>query len=168
MQIFSRLNFHGLKLIALSLMTVFVVTACAGQPAYRAAERGGFGYSERQITEEQYRVNFKARGDNIGMAVDYAMLRAAEITLERGYDWFRVTNRETFVDRERVSSSHVGFGMGYPGPFTRYHLGMTLGDGRSEVEVNLEIRLGRGPVPDDENVFKASEVFENLRPRDAD
>ena len=85
MQIFSRLNFHGLKLIALSLMTVFVVTACAGQPAYRAAERGGFGYSERQITEEQYRVNFKARGDNIGMAVDYAMLRAAEITLERGY-----------------------------------------------------------------------------------
>ena len=30
---------------------------------------------------------------------------------------FGLTNRETFVDRERVSSSHVGFGMGYPGPF---------------------------------------------------
>lgn len=163
---FSKFKTPTVKFFGLGLGLVLFLSACAGQPAYRAAERGGFGYSERQITDEQYRVNFKARGDNIGMAVDYAMLRAAEITLERGYDWFRVTNRETFVDRERVSSSHVGFGMGYPGPFTRYHLGMTLGDGRSEVEVNLEIRLGRGPVPDDENVFKASEVFENLRPRD--
>lgn len=159
-----------LKFIGLMVSTVLFLSACAGQPAYREAQRGGFGYSERQITDEQFRVNFKARGDNIGMALDYAMLRASELTLERGYDWFRVTSRETFVDRERVSNSHIGFGTGYPygrrGPSTNYHLGLTLGDGRSEVEVNLEIRLGRGPLPDDENVYKASEVFENLRPRD--
>ena len=72
----------GLKLIALSLMTVFVVTACAGQPALPGSVSVvALAIPNVKLRKEQYRVNFKARGDNIGMAVVItAMLRAAEIT----------------------------------------------------------------------------------------
>ncbi|WP_241973616.1 CC0125/CC1285 family lipoprotein [Aliidiomarina shirensis] len=142
-----------------------VLTACAGQPDYRAAENGGFGYSERQLTDNQYRVNFKARGDDTGAAMDYAMLRASELTLENEFEWFVVSSRETFVDRERVTNNNFGFGFGYGfRPRSSYHLGMTLGDGRKEVAVNLEIRMGTGEMPESDQAYNAAELFENLRP----
>ena len=58
-------------------MTVFVVTACAGQPAYRAAEPWWLWlFRNVKLRKSNTGVNFKARGDNIGMAVDYAMTSA--------------------------------------------------------------------------------------------
>ncbi|EGN74987.1 hypothetical protein A28LD_1449 [Idiomarina sp. A28L] len=166
MRIFMKQNLmqgHFGKVIVVTM--ALLLSACAGQPDYRAAERGGFGYSERQLTENQYRVNFKARGDDTGAAMDYAMLRASELTLENGYEWFVVTSRETFVDRERVTNNNFGFGFGY-GFRSRssYHLGMTLGDGRKEVAVNLEIRMGRGEIPESDQAYNAAELFENLQP----
>src|SRR5690554_2498711 len=90
------------KLSHLMLLTgtALLMAACASQPAYRAADNGGYGYSHRQLTENQYRVHFRSKGDDTGRAMDYAMLRASELTLEKGYDWFDVASRDTLVDRQ--------------------------------------------------------------------
>lgn len=161
------------------LMLIGAMTACSSQQAYRAADRSGFGYTERQITEDQYRINFKARGDDTGRAMDYAMLRASELTMQQGYDWFDIASRDTLVNRERVTPAvHTGFGVGYQTvrdcglltcrtyqrPTRQYHTGMHLGDGRSEVEVIMEIRMGKGMRPGNDQSYDAREVFQHLRP----
>lgn len=153
--------------------------ACASQPDYRAAENGGYGYTEQQLSNDQYRVSFRSRGDDTGLAMDYAMLRASELTMEKGYDWFDIASRETLVDRERVDS---GFSTGagvtyttvqdcgllgcrtYQRPSQSYHTGMHLGDERSEVEVIMEIRMGNGIRPSGEQNYDAREVYQNLKP----
>ena len=81
------------------ILVVLFMAGCASQPDYREATQGGFGYTESQMSETQYRVHFKAKGSDKAKAMDYAMLRAAELTLLKGYDWFVVTDRETMVDK---------------------------------------------------------------------
>lgn len=171
-----------LQIAALFLMA-WALTACSSASPYRAADGSGFGYSERKITENHYRVNFKARGDNTTLAMDYALLRASELTLEEEYDWFQVVNRETFVNRERVSSgSSFGAGAGYETirdctplgcrvyrrPVRSYHMGIALGDDRSVVETVLEVRMGRGVRPEEGQTFDAREVYNNLKPESSD
>lgn len=162
--------------LALTLLTL--LTACA-QPAYRSANGNGFGYTQQQLTQDQYRINFKARGDDTGKAMDYALLRASELALENDYEWFTVNDRQILVDRERVADySEVGVGVGfetvqscgllscrsYRRPVTQYQTNVFLGDRRSEVEVALEVLMGNGRMPANGESFDASEVFKNLKP----
>ncbi|HDZ07807.1 CC0125/CC1285 family lipoprotein [Pseudohongiella sp.] len=168
------------KLALIALVAVSLLTACASQPDYRAADGRGYGYTEQQLSSDQYRVSFKARGDDTGLAMDYAMLRASELTLEEGYDWYDIASRETLVDRERVDPG-VSAGAGityttvkdcgllgcrtYQRPSQSYHTGMHLGDERSDVEVIMEIRLGNGMRPSGEQSYDAREVYQNLKPQ---
>lgn len=161
------------------LLIAFFLVACASQSEYREADSRGYGYTERQLSDDHYRIHFKARGDDTGAAMDYAMLRASEVTMEREHDWFRVVNRETLVDREnRSSGARTGAGAryetvqdcglltcrSYQRPVQHYETGMRLGDGNREVEVILEIRTGTGIRPEADQSFDAREVYENLRP----
>ena len=147
-----------------TLVMAMTLAACASQPAYRAAENGGYGYSETKLTDTQYRVYFKGKGSDKTKAMDYAMLRAAEITLDQGYDWFVVANRETMVDREKVSMEpEIGFSKRYTRVTdcglvtcrTSYYPESTLSTGiyvggreKSVIESALDIQLGRGTRPD--------------------
>ncbi|RUO63747.1 CC0125/CC1285 family lipoprotein [Pseudidiomarina insulisalsae] len=157
-----------------------LLTACATQPDYRPAEDGGYGYNETKITETNYQVEFKARGTDKGAAMNYALLRAGEVTLNNGYDWFVITHRSTSVDKETV----YGTGYDYMAPgdmvtycsvvrcYTRYyprsafHAGIHVG-GRtdSDIQVSLDIKLGSGPQPDSKYSYDASEVVANLKPK---
>ncbi len=163
----------------LSLLFAGLLTACTSQSDYRAANGSGFGYTERQISADQYRVNFKARGDDTGRATDYAMLRASELTIEKGYDWFDIASRDTLVNREQVTPAvQTGFDSGsvivqdcglltcrtYQRPTRQYHTSMYLGDSRSEVEIIMEIRMGTGVRPSNTQSYDALEVFRNLKP----
>ena len=166
-------------LAILVFLTAGLLTACASQPDYRAADGRGYGYTEQKLSDDQYRVNFKARGDDTALAMDYAMLRASELTMENGYDWFDIASRDTLVDRQRVEPG-VSTGVGvtyttvqdcglltcrtYQRPNQQYHTGMHLGDERSDVEVIMEIRMGRGIQPNGEQVYEAREVYQNLKP----
>ena len=119
--------------VLLGTLMVLVLAACATSP-YRAADGRGFGYSERQLSDDQYRVHFRVMGDNTSQALDYAMLRASELTLMNGYDWFDIGSRDTLVDKQPVAqdlTTAVGFGTDL-----------------REVEVIMEIRMGKGIRPD--------------------
>lgn len=48
------------------------------------------GYSELELSPETYQVSFSGREITSAKAQDYALLRAAELTLERGHRYFFV------------------------------------------------------------------------------
>lgn len=159
---------------------MMLLGGCASQPDYREASKGGFGYSESKLSDTQYRIHFKARGSDKAKAMDYAMLRAAEVTLENGYDWFVVNDRETLVDKESVQSSpQVGFSQRYTQvrecglatcrtsrhPSTQFQTGIFVGGSdKSEIESILSIETGKGTRPDSGSSFDARDVKENLMP----
>lgn len=160
-------------------LTSLVLLACSSQPAYRAAEgEGGYGYNETQLSDTQYRVTFKARGTDKNMATNYAMLRAAEVTLMNDFDWFVISHRETTIDKETVrnpdwsytNSREMVTYCSATGCYTRsypssaFSAGIHVG-GRtdSDIAVNLEIRMGNGKQPDTNHSYNAKQVRDNLQ-----
>ena len=105
-----------------------------------------------------------------------ALLRAADLTVEQGYDWFEVTQR--YVDGLPDSgggvrpSLNVGYGGGrYDGPYGPYSssgVGVGIGfnfQGPSHTSSTLEIVMGRGGPPSHADVYDARSVQQNLRAR---
>lgn len=170
---------NKLKQIMTLAGVAILLAACASQPAYRVADEGGYGYTDRQLTEDQYRIHFRGRGDDTGRAMDYAMLRASELTLEKGFDWFDIASRDTLVDREQAPVT-TGTTMGvsyatvqdcgllscttYYRPVPQYHTSVSMGNPRSEVEVIMEVRMGKGVRPSDQNSYDARELYSRLKP----
>jgi len=166
-----------MKIHAVIVFALLLATGCASQSAYKPASGSGYGYQESQISENRYRVTFKARGDERDQAMDYTLLRAAELTLLKGYDWFVVVNRETLIDRKETEMQS-GFSSGdrvitrdcgllgcttrsYSTPPT-YSAGVSTG-GHSRTESVLEIRMGRGVRPSSGDSYDALSVRDNLQ-----
>ena len=163
------------------VLAVLIMAGCASQPDYRQAKKGGFGYTESKLSDTQYRVHFKAKGSDKGKAMDYAMLRAAELTLLEGYDWFVVTDREPLVDKETVQATPTaGFSQRYARvtecgvltcrtsyhPTTQFETGVFVGGSQqSEIESILSIEMGKGTRPTSATSFDAREVRDNLQPK---
>src|SRR5262245_26004202 len=78
-----------------SIVMAIAATACATAPTpyAPAARAGGYGYSDTPIENDRYRVTFRTSSGGYSRASDMALLRAADLTLQRGYDWFAVTQR---------------------------------------------------------------------------
>lgn len=100
---------------------------------------------------------------------DYALLRASDLTLAQGYEWFRVTER--FMSRSEPNpGARLSIGTG-GGPFGR-HGGVGLGLGTSfdlgggpALAQTLEIVMGKGPRPDSGDVYDARDVRQSIAPR---
>lgn len=160
-----------------ALVIVLFLGACAAPPAYRPADGGGYGYRESQIADNRYRISFKMRGDKRFEAMDYALLRAAELTLIAGYDWFVIANRQVDGEKQQLQSK-VGASrtqnlqrscglLGcttYSRPTTAHGAEIGVGN-KSESEVIVEIRLGKGVRPTEGDSYDALEVRDNLRIR---
>lgn len=88
--------------IGILAASVLTVAACASGADYRpASHSGGAGYSSQQIESNRYRVSYTGdRNDNAQDVRDRALLRAAELTLEKGGDWFEITASSTNEDME--------------------------------------------------------------------
>ena len=153
--------------ISIMLLITTLLAACSSQPAYRAAQGNGFGYSEQQISDNYYRVSFKARGDDNGKARAYAMRRAAELTQTQGYDWFVIVQNDSTTERQTAASQlSTGYRQttvrdcGLLGCRSRtiqqpeYSASLSAGD-REQVEVALEIRMGKGVMPDNAAAYPA-------------
>jgi hypothetical protein len=154
------------------------LSACASTaPAYApAASAGRAGYSETQIEANRYFVTYRADGGaDAALVQDFALLRAAELTLAAGRDWFWV-DRRTFdapAARGYGPSIGVGVGAGSWGGHTSTSVGVSasfpVGGGQSgrARAATLEIRLGEGVKPDDANAYDAHAIVANIRARRA-
>ena len=81
---------------------------CGEPTSYRPAA-DGYGYSEQQIETNRYRVTFAGNELTEPHTVqNYLLYRAAEITLDRGYDYFTVVDRN-LVFPVRIAKFVEGF-----------------------------------------------------------
>lgn len=149
------------------LFALLVLAACSGGPtSYQPAAGGDRGFSEMRIEQDRYRVRFAAGSDvTFDRAEDYALRRAAEITLREGGDWFEVVARA----REGNDRNPVGVGGsvsrswgsgGFSG--TGVGLGVRIDGNAGEKEVMLEILIRSGERPDRPQVYDARAILDHI------
>ena len=70
--------------VVVASAAALLVAACASLSPYGPQIGGsGQGYSEQRIENDRWRVTYRGVGDP-GPVSDYALLRAAELTLQNG------------------------------------------------------------------------------------
>jgi hypothetical protein len=149
--------------------STLALSACASLAPY-GPQMGpnGQGYAEQRIESNRYRVSYSGVGAP-GPVADYALLRAAQLTTQEGYDWFEVTQRWTDGRPDgggglRPSVS-VGGGSSRYGGYSSSGVGVGLGlnfSGPQPTSTTLEVVLGRGPRPDRPNAYDARGVQDSL------
>lgn len=169
------------------------LAACATPTPYQPNLKGqsaSGGYSEIRVEPNRFRVNFAGNSLTTRETVEgYLLFRAAELTVQNGYDWFAVVDRDTdkqsrtYVEPDpfyrpwygsygfwRPSWRYYGRGYGWRGwdPFWGDPFWADRVDVRTieRYEASAEIVMQKGPKPEgDVRAFDARAVIENLRSR---
>lgn len=163
---------HRPLMFVAGLISALTLAACAtSSPAYGPASGAGVGgYSETQIEASRYFVTYRApSGADAALLQDFALLRAAELTLANGREWFWV-DRRTLDEGSSASGPSVGVGVG-AGSWGRRSggsvgVGVTfpIGGGAQRARaVTLEVRFGEGAKPDSAEAYDARSVATNIR-----
>jgi len=153
------------------------LAACATATPYQSAAPAGngYGYAERKIEDNRYTISFNGNSLTERDTVEsYLLFRAAELTLEKGFDHFIVAQRAT-DDETRITGfrrpSRFGFYPHYAWYSPRYgwypfHDPFWDDTTYREVtryEATAEIVLYKGPKPaSDPQAFDARQVRDNL------
>jgi hypothetical protein len=139
------------------------------QPYGPAANAQGQGFSEMRVEQDRYRVTYRAPVKVERARVeDMALLRAADLTLGAGYDWFRVIDR--FADARGGNGPTLSLGTGSTSFGRSSAVGVGLGTsfqlgGGGTRSVTLEVQFGRGQRPSTPDTYDARDVAETLRKR---
>lgn len=149
---------------------VLVSCATAVGTSYGPADQKGFGYTDTRIESDRFRITFSGDGATpVDVVEDYALLRAAELTLENEYEWFRIVARD--VAREDKGGVGVGAGVGSGSYGRRGGVGVNVGGNLGTIgskrffTVRMEVLLGRGDIPDDGEVYSAQAVIDSIGSR---
>jgi len=96
------------------------------QPEMSAGVHGG--YSDQQVGADRFRVRFHGNELTSRDRVEgYLLYRAAELTLQKGYDWFEIVDRhtehdvQTYVRPDPFYRPWYGQAYGYWRPHWRYY-----------------------------------------------
>ncbi len=162
------------RLLAASATVVLAaaLVACASVTPYQPQAKG-YGYTEQKLEDNRYRVVFTGSPRTPRDTVqDYLLYRAAELTLERGQDYFVIVDNSAQEQATAGSSPSVGFGIGgfRVGGSGGVSVGVSTstgtGGGRGAYRAQAEILLRSGAKPaDDGNAFDARALKANLEPR---
>ena len=162
----KRLILPALTALSLSL------AACATAPTvYQpASAANAIGYSEYRIEPGRYRVTFQGGlGAPPEQVMDFAIMRAADLAIAEGYDWFRVSDR--FMRDTGGGSSGPTISLGIGGASFGRHssvgggvgTGFDLGGGNSGASAaTIEVFMGKGPKPVGVDVYDAHAVRSTL------
>jgi hypothetical protein len=86
-----------------TLLGALLLIGCAS--GYQSSGQTG-GYSETWSAPDSVRVIFQGNDHTTPeRAQDFAMLRAAELTLQHGFGWFRVVNEENSGQKTTVTTT---------------------------------------------------------------
>ena len=153
---------HVFLIPALAVMAACVTTPVYGPARSERAE----GYISQQIGTGRHRISYTYR--DAVRARNMALLRASEITLMEGKDWFEITNDtmesqgsgrsggpSVSIGGSAGSGGYSGVGVGF---------GIPLGGGSAgKFTHTLEIVTGAGIKPDKPEAYDARSVDMNLR-----
>lgn len=160
------------------------MTATPYQPATNSSR---LGYAEEQIEANRFRVSFAGNTITSRETVErYLLYRAAELTVQQGFDHFILVDRntETKTEVRRTAGAYGPGPWGYWSPYWRYYRprwGWRTWDPFwddpfwndrdfdyrtvRQYEAIAEIVMGRGPKPDNVRAFDARDVLNRLGPQ---
>lgn len=160
---------------------LLLLGACASGPVYApAANANATGYTDQRIENDRWRVTF--RGDtrmSSGEVRDYALMRAAQLALENGGQWFEIVTADTDADARRRYSTETDYITRYAVRRSCGALGCTsqlvpvltrvereVAETRTVYEHAIEIRVGNGVrQPGSPNIYDAQDTFSTLSAR---
>jgi hypothetical protein len=150
----------------LGALAFAALAACTSGPTryVPALDADDMGYREQRLEQERYRVSFRANPDLRGAQVeDMALRRAAELTIQNGYQWFHVVSRNTDLAGGSYTPSGptvgIGGSTGSYGSGLGIGLGFNFGSDSRQYEAVIEILMGRGAKPADPNAYDAQQVL---------
>jgi hypothetical protein len=163
------------KILAAAALTgALAVSACEsyGPTPYQPGGGNERGYSETRIENDRYRISFKGNSMTGKETVEnYMLYRAAELTLQNGYDNFTIANRDTDKDRDirsyggymgtRLSYMYFVPRYGWVGAWEPYWTPERYRE-VTRYEAYAEIQMTRGAKGNDPNSFDARQVSQNL------
>jgi len=146
------------------------LAACSISPTpYQAIGEDG-GYTDQQLESDRYRVKFEGNSATPRETVeDYALYRAAELTLQTGNDYFKVVSKEVEPVIGSVRGVTPGFGIGVGGGSGDFGIGVSTGFGGGRPDYSyvtyLDIIVYEGEKPeDDREAYVAFDVIDRLQP----
>lgn len=155
------------NLIPVMILSAITLSACAtsAPTTYAPSYGDGHGYSDQRIEQDRFRTRFDAGSDmSTQQAQDMALVRAAQLTLEEGGDWFIVASRDVSGnDRNPVQvGASVGHSFGSGGYSGRsVGLGIRIDGNAGEKTVSLEILIRSGEREIGPRSYDAREIIRN-------
>ncbi|MES2034134.1 MAG: hypothetical protein V4466_08160 [Pseudomonadota bacterium] len=165
-----------MKRVLIAACASLALTACATAPTvYQPADRTAVGFTDYRIESGRYRVTFNGgRGAPLSQVADFALLRAAEVSVADGYDWFRIVDRQDGMNGAPSSGPRVSLGGGgsnwdggysrggYRGSGSSVGLGAGVSfdlSGGPAYSRTIEVLAGKGRKPADADVYDARDVI---------
>jgi len=155
-----------------------LLTACATATPYQPAVSDRYGFEEQRIESNRMRITFRGNTLTDRETVEtYLLYRAAEVTLQNGFDYFIVANRETEEHSQLRATGpyrpRFAFDYWYFSPrrgwspwYDPFWDEPTSYREVSRYEAVAEIAMFRGQKPaTDPSAFDAREVQANLQGR---
>ncbi|MEZ5933729.1 MAG: hypothetical protein R3F54_17615 [Alphaproteobacteria bacterium] len=163
----ARMPTRARRLAAAGLLSL-ALAACAASPTpYQAIGEQG-GYTDQQLEANRYRVKFEGNSSTSRETVeDFALYRAAELTLQKGHDYFKVVSKDVEPIVGSVSGITPGIGIGIGGGNVGFGVSSVFGSGRADYSyvTYLDILMFDGEKPEDEReAYNAFDVIERLKP----
>ncbi|WP_199611174.1 CC0125/CC1285 family lipoprotein [Flocculibacter collagenilyticus] len=167
-----------MKLVVLFTLLVLLLVGCASPTTYeKASNKRDYGYSQTKLTSNQYRITF--RGNRITdkeTVKDYALLRAADLTIEQGHDWFLVISQDSETEKRKVTQTSPAIrtgttvyrscgALGCRTVVTPHYIGgfVTTTEEDGAYVSSIEITMGSGTPEDRNRVYDAKELAKNIR-----
>jgi hypothetical protein len=149
----------------MAVLLALGLAACATTTTPYQPLRSGEGYSEQRLETNRYRVAFAGSPSTSRQTIEtYLLYRAAELTLDNGYDYFVLSGTTFDARAARATGLSVGFGGFGVGSSSSVGVGVGAstqsGPGHRD---QADVVMFRGAKPPDNPVaFDAHEIKANL------
>jgi hypothetical protein len=167
----------AMKRIFTAMAAMALLAACATATPYAPRGKGMYGFADQQIESNRFTVTFRGNFVTSRDQVEEALLyRAAELTLQRGFDYFTVVTRGTERNARYFSTGgpspflydtwYFSPRRGWLGAYDPFWNDPISFQEITNYESRAEITLGKGAKPaGDAAAFDARAVEQNLAGR---
>ena len=159
-----------MKRIMIPALAALSLVACSTPTVFAPAARpGASGFAESRIESDRWRITFRG-GSDAGRerVADLTLLRAAQVTLAQGYDWFRITERYGDALPPRGPTLSIGGGSASYGPGGGGEFGVGVGGiplgGGPILSETLEVVMGKGQPARAPDIYDAHDVVRSIKP----